>query len=144
MCSVATWTAITSSAPCLIYSQTLIRHMYTNTLRCTSFTPCPHAHTNTFTTTLHLTAASPYSLCISFQPDKPHVSSTFTIQSDVECCQAWFENYLKVLLVGFFCSRSRWARNIWHTFCQRHCLLLLFNCHMTHMSHTCSWQTKVA
>lgn len=99
MCSVATQTAITSSAPCLIYSQTLIRHMYINTLWCTSITPCPHGHNNTFTiVTLHLTAASPYyPYSLSSQTSR----SNFTIQSDVQCCQAWFKYYLKVLLFFF-------------------------------------------
>lgn len=49
MCGAATQAAITSSALCLIYSQTLIRDMLINTLWCTSLPLWLRARTNTFT-----------------------------------------------------------------------------------------------
>lgn len=95
MCNVASQAAITSSAPCLIYSQTLIRHMYINTLRCTSFIPCPHVHTNTFT--IHLTATC--SLCLS---SHPHSLYPFYSQSHVQCCQALLGTVFVDVFVFFF------------------------------------------
>lgn len=111
MCNVASQAAITSSAPCLIYSQTLIRHMYINTLRCTSFIPCPHVHTNTFT--IHLTATC--SLCLS---SHPHSLYPFYSQSHEQCCQALLGTVFVDVFVFFFPSYSNFRHHHGSSSCQ--------------------------
>lgn len=84
-CRVATQAAMSSSAPYLIYSQTLIRHMRVNTLWCTSFTLRPHVPTNTFTIgTVHLTAAWPDVPSASFYSHKPVIYPA-SLQSNQMC-----------------------------------------------------------
>lgn len=139
-CSVAAQAAMSSSAPRLIYSQTLIGHVPVNTLWCTSFTLRPHVHTNTFTIgALHLTAAfARRSLCLFLFTQARNLSSKFKFKFNLARTDfnTFSRNFcfLSISIISIVyllvkpdkCGEFHTARNIWRTFPQKCCLVLLF------------------